>query len=208
MANDYASSTDAFGELPESSFSSSDYSNMANYVTVASRLIDAEVGRWDGFFYPTTDDVTRYYTGSGCDEQNIDEFVSITTLSVAESGGYSSSDYTAWSSTDYYTFPFNASVEGKPSYRLIVDEFSSKRGFYSYPKSVKVVGIFGYSATTHPLVAQACRTQAVRWFMRAKGGWQDKVNSESMGELRYQGISKLDGDICAMLHNLKIELDK
>lgn len=181
---------------------------MSNYVTTASRLIDAFVGRWAGFFYPTTDDVTRYYNGSGGAEQEIDEFASITSVSVAEQGGLSSSDYTAWTlDTHYVTKPYNATANGKPIYCLeLVDYNNTKAAFYSGQKSVKVVGIAGYSVAVPALIAQACRTQAVRWFMRAKGGWQDAGGNENMGTLRYKGAAELDGDIRAMLHPFVLEL--
>lgn len=208
MANDYTSSTDAFAEIPEGNYSSSDYANMANYVTVASRLIDGLFGRWDGFFYPTTDDVTRYYNGSGGIDQTIDEFASITSVSVAEQGGLASSDYTAWTeNTDYIVKPYNHTADGKPIYCLELVDFNGTKGaWYCGQKSVKVVGVAGYSIAVNSLVAQACKIQAVRWFMRAKGGWQDAGGNETMGTMRYKGAVELDGDIRAMLFPLILEL--
>lgn len=206
MTNDYTTSTDAFAEMPEGNYSTSDYANMAGYVTAASRLIDAFVGRWDGFFYPTTDDATRYYNGSGCEEQDIDEFAAITSVSVSESGLLSSSDYTLWGSSDYYVEPYNYAANGKPINKLVINWNGSKPGWYSYRKSVQVVGIAGYSVTIHPLIEQAAKIQAVRWFMRAKGGWQDVAGNENTGQLRYKGAVELDADIRAMLHPFVLEL--
>lgn len=177
---------------------------MANFVTVASRLIDREVGRWDGFFYPSTDDVTRYYDGSGGTEQRIDEFASITSVSVSENGSLSSSDYTGWTlNTDYITEPYNST----PIYKLAVaDNSGTKAVWYRYQKSVKVVGIAGYSTTPPDLVAQACKIQAVRWFMRAKGGYQDVQGNDEIGKRYYAGTTKLDPDVCLMLWSFKLEL--
>lgn len=206
MANDYTTSTDAFAEMPEGNYSTSDYANMGNYVTAASRLIDSIVGRWAGFFYPTTDEVTRYYNGSGCEEQDIDEFTSITSVSVSESGGLASTDYTAWGSSDYYVEPYNYAANGTPINKLVIDINGSKPGWYGYRKSVQVVGIAGYSVTIHPLIEQAAKIQAVRWFMRAKGGWQDVAGNENTGQLRYKGAVELDADIRAMLHPFVLEL--
>jgi len=116
MANDYTTSTDAFAQLTDSTSyqSSTDfYPVMDGLITAASRLIDREVGRRDGFFYPSTDAKTMYYNGSGDFEQKIDEFVSITTVSVAEQGGVASTSYTDWTeNTDYVTLPYNASNDG------------------------------------------------------------------------------------------------
>lgn len=210
MPNDYTTSTDAFAEMPEGNYSSSDYPNMANYVTAASRLIDLEVGRWEGFFYPTTDDVTKYYDGSGYTDQEIDEFVSITSVSVAETGGLASTDYTTWTlNTDYILEPYNAAAEGKPYYRLSLVFYQGTKGaFYQGQKSVRVVGVAGYASAVPAVVAQAARIQAARWFMRAKGGWQDTGGNSNLGEPRYKGTAELDGDIRALLHPLKIELDR
>jgi len=171
MANSYATIPETFADMSEGNYTSVDSPEVERFIIAASRLIDAEFGRWAGFFYPTTDDVTRYYDGSGGDEQEIDEFVSITSVSVAESGGTASTDYTLWGSTDYQVEPYNYVADGKPIKKLVIDINGSKPGWYGYRKSIKVVGIAGYSTTTAPLVAAACRLQAVRWFQRAKGGW-------------------------------------
>lgn len=206
MANDYTTAQKVFDEIPEGSFSALEMPNIATYVTAASRLIDLFVGRQEGFFYPTTDDATYYYDGSGCDEQYIDEFASITSVSVAEQGGTSSTDYTLWSSSDYLTEPYNATNKGKPIYKLVIDPNSNKFDFPRYRKAVKVIGIAGYSVSVNPLIAQATRIQAVRWAMRARGGWQDVSGNESMGQLRYKAITELDGDVRAMLHRFVLEL--
>ena len=139
-------------------------------------------------------------------ELEIDEFASITSVSVAESGGVSSTDYTLWSSTDYFTEPYNATNKGKPIHKLVVDGDGTKSAFDRYRKSVKVIGIAGYSTTVHPIIAQATRIQAVRWFMRSRGGWQDVSGNESMGYLRHKAMTELDGDIRGMLHTFVLEL--
>lgn len=208
MANNYTTSTDAFASVSEGNYSTSDYPEMDDFVTTASRFIDLEVGRWEGFFYPSTDDVTRYYDGSGCDEQEIDEFASITSVSVSESGGTSSSDYTLWGSSDYFVEPYNYSTLAKPITRLTIDINGSKPGWYRYRKSVQVIGAAGYATTTPKVIETACKIQAVRWFMRAKGGWQDETGNDEIGRHRYKGAVELDGDIRAMLHPFKLELDR
>ena len=217
MANDYTSSTDCFAELTDNTVyrSSSDYDTvfepaMAGFVTSASRLIDAEMGRWDGFFYPTTDTKTNYYDGSGLEEQEIDEFVSISSVSVAEQGGVASTDYTAWTeNTDYLTWPYNASNKGRPITRLDLDLIDgSKPGWYRYQKSVKVAGIPGYSATPPRLVVQACKRQAIRWFMQARQAYQDESASVELGQMVFKARTELDPDIKKMLWPLKLELDR
>lgn len=204
MANDYTSSTDCFDEIVEGNYSSSDYPQMATMVTATSRLVDREMGRWDGFFYPTTDDVTRYYDGSGLTEQDIDEFASITSVSVSEQGETASTGYTAWGSSDYFVWPYNKT----PTTKLIVDDNGSKPAWYMYRKSVKVVGIAGYSTSVPDVVAQACKMQAVRWFMRAKQGYADTGASVDIGGVTLKGQTQLDPDVKALLYPLKLELSK
>lgn len=207
MANDYTSSTDCFLEMVDSTgYSSSDYPQMATMVTAASRLIDSEFGRWAGFFYPTTDAVTKYYDGSGMDEQDIGEWASVTSVSVAEQGGTSSSDYTLWAATDYYVHPYNYSEEGKPIRKLVIDTNGTKLAFYAYRKAVKVVGVPGWSTAVPAVIAQACKMQAVRWFMRAKQAYQDTGASVEIGGITVRGMAQLDPDVKALLWPLKLEM--
>jgi len=213
MANNYTSSTDAFADLSDSTgyqTTTDYYPVMDGFVTAASRLIDREVGRWDGFFYPSTDTATYYYDGSGDLSIEIDEFVSISTVSVAEQGGVASTSYTAWTeNTDFLTWPYNASNKSRPITRLDIDEIDgSKAVWYAYQKAVKVVGIPGYASSPPDIVATACRMQAVRWFMRAKQGYQDTGANVEFGQMRFQGKLELDPDIKALLKPLKMELDR
>jgi hypothetical protein len=210
MTNDYTTSTDAFADIPEAGYSSSDYPSMATFVTSASRLVDREIGRWDGFFYPTSDSVDWYYDGSGEGEQEIDEFVSISAVAVSEEGSVSSTDYTSWTlNTDYITKPYNASGKGRPINHLEVVRFNgTKPVWYGYQKSVKVTGIPGYSSTPPDIVKQACKMQAVRWFMRAKQGYQDTGANLNIGGLSFSKSLELDPDIRQLLWSIKLELDR
>ena len=205
---DYTSSSDAFADISEGTYSSSDYPAMAGFVTVASRLIDADFGRRAGFFYPTTDSVSFYYDGSNAKCQTIDEFVSISAVAVAEQGGLSSTDYTAWTlNTDYIVKPYNYAAMGKPINALEIVFFNGvKAAFYGWQKSVLVTGIPGYSLTPPDLIVQATKTQSIRWFLRAKQGWQDTGANSEFGKQQYKGMAELDSDVRAMLWALKLEL--
>lgn len=205
MSNDYTSSTDAFADISEGSFSSSDYPVMSSLVTVASRRIDGIMGRWDGFFYPSTDEKTFYYDGSDDTVQDIDEFVSISGVAVAEQGGLASTDYVSWTpNTDYLTRPYNANVIGKPINKLEILSFNgTKFAFLNYQKSVKVTGIPGYSTTPPDIVVQACKIQAIRWFMAGRQSYQVIGSGDKASALDY---SQLDADIVSMLMPLILEL--
>jgi hypothetical protein len=56
------------------------------------------------------------------------------------------------------------------------------------------------------VVALACRIQAVRWFMRAKQGYQDTGVQAEIGGLTFSKKTELDPDIKQLLHPLKLEL--
>lgn len=208
MALDYTTSTDAFADIVEGTYTSSDYPAMASFVTAASRLIDREFGRWPGFFYPSTDDQTFYYDGSGESEQRIDEFVSITSVSMSEQGLIASTDYTAWIlNTDYMVWPYNYAALGVPITKLIIAPVvSGKSAFYGYYKGLKVVGVPGYSATPPDVIVQACKMQAIRWFMQAKAGYQDQGGNAEIGGLKFTVQNELDPEIKKLLHGLKLEL--
>jgi hypothetical protein len=101
MTHDYCATSDVLASMPDSGLNSSTdtgyTSALEMMITAASRLIDLEVGRWPGSFYPATTDETRYYDGSTCgDVQDIEDCVSITSVAVAETGGTAAADYTAW----------------------------------------------------------------------------------------------------------------
>jgi hypothetical protein len=214
VANNYTTTTDTFADIPESAFGTSTdtaYATaMDGFITTASRLIDLEFGRWEGFFYPTTDDKTYYYDGDGEYVQDIDEFASITTVSVSERGGLASTDYTDWTlNTDYITRPSNATNKGKPINQLeIASSGGTKGAWYAGQRSVRVVGIPGYSTTPPDVIEHACRMQATRWFMRAKQGYQDTGVTAEIGPMTFSRKLELDPDIKALLHPLKLELDR
>jgi len=179
---DYCTLAEVKALIPESGLASTtDYDvALSTLITAASRAIDQEVGRWDNYFYPSTDGVTRYYDGNGESKLWIDEFVSITSVSVSEQGSVSSTDYTLWAASDYITWPYNST----PIMRLDVDRWNgSKLYFDAYPKAVQVIGIPGYSATPPEIVNLACTEQVQRWWVEAKQNWQQSGADAEFGQI-------------------------
>ncbi len=203
---DYATTTDVKNQLVETLGSSTDESYdvlIASLLTTVSRLIDGYLGVEDNYFSATTD--TRYYDGNGMTEICIDNYVSISELAVAESGGVSSSDYIVWSSTDYFNYPYNASNKGKPYNKIIVDiENGSKEYIPAWSKAVKVTAAFGYSASPPADIKQACIIQTMRMFMRAKSAYQDAGMNAAAGQMFY--VKELDPDIKLLLNKYVMEL--
>jgi hypothetical protein len=198
---DYVKLQELKADLPDlDSGTLDDYDNvLAGMITAASRLIDKQVGGWDNYFYPSTSATIRYYDGSGEEEQNVDPMVSLSSVSVAESGGRGASDYTAWTlDTDYYVWPYNTTDTNDPIQMLIVDNDSGSKGvFYKGKKAVKVTGIFGYSETPPDDIKHACKITAMRWFMRSKQSYQDTSANAQLGQLLY--TKSLDPDVKELL---------
>jgi hypothetical protein len=198
MANNYIAIEDIKEHLPDSSLDgeTSYDAILTALITRASRAVDGLLKRKPGAFYASTDE-TRYYTGSGCAEQWIDELAAApTSVAVAETGDRTS--YTAWSSTDWYPWPVNALLDGMPYMRLDLDTlYGSKALWYRYPQSIKVVGPFGFSAAVPSEIEEACIIQVVRWFKRGHQGFQDVGAIADLGQLKY--VKKLDPDMETML---------
>ena len=68
--------------------------------------------------------------------------------------------------------------------------------------TLKVTGVFGWSATPPADIEQACKIQAVRWFMRAKQGYQDAGANVNLGEMYF--MKELDPDVKTILQRYKI----
>jgi len=203
---DYVTVAEVKADMPDSDIGSlSDYDTVINeMITAASRLIDREVGGWTDYFDAGTTDTTRYYDGSGEQEQWVDPMVELTSVSVSEGGGRCSTCYTDWTlDTDYYVWPYNYSGIGKPIEKLIVDNDSGSKGnFYSVRKGVKVTGRFGYSDSPPDDIVQAVKITVMRWFMRSKQAYQDTSASAQLGQLMY--TKSLDPDVIELLRPYKI----
>jgi hypothetical protein len=169
---------------------------LPDYITRASRMIDRALGKWDNYFYPITVDETRYYT-SGDDCLDIDEAVSITSIAVSEGGEVTSSGYTSLAATDWYAWPYNYAAKAEPIRRIELDTVNGNYySFYGYPKGVKIVGVFGYSATPPEDIKQACIIQATSLFMQEKQGWRDASASAELGQMVYTaGIHPVANEI-------------
>lgn len=107
-----------------------------------------------------------FYTAPRPTRMLVDDLLSISSLKTDEDGDRVYE--ITWSPTDYDLYPPNAAVSdaGAQPYWEIR---SSPLGNYRFPYTalgVQVTGSFGYSATTPPLVAEACLAQT-GMFMRA-----------------------------------------
>lgn len=202
MTNSYCLVADVLDATPDVEWGTTYELILDALITRASRAIDGYLKRKPGAFYVTADE-TRYYQGTGRVEQWIDELAAApTSVAVAESGVLTS--YTAWSATDYLLWPYNAIVDGRPYIRLDVDVVNgTKSCWYKYPKSVKVIGKFGFSTVVPDEVAQATIIQCVRWFKRGQQAFQDTGATVDLGFFRF--ARRLDQDVEAILSEAKFQ---
>lgn len=208
MANDYCTLAELKADLIDSGLaSSSDYDTvLTDMITAASRLIDREAKRKPGAFaMASTDEETRYYTGSGCAEQWVDELASAPSyVGMSEDGKLQSTDYTTVSSTDYFLWPDNASEDEKPYHRIDLDNINGAFSvFYTFRRGVKITGVFGYALSTAipSDINKAAIITASRWFKRAQQGYQDSGAVPELGQLRY--TKAIDPDVEEILAHYK-----
>lgn len=132
-----------------------DDTRLQSVLDATDQLINNYCERPTGFIASTQ---TRYYTAERGDFCLIDDLISLTTLQTDNDGD--GTYETTWSGTDYILAPRNAANNNQP-----YNEIDTAPGF---PKvfpveylGVKVVGSFGYKATTAPeAVRQAALIQA------------------------------------------------
>ena len=160
-------------------------------VEVASRAIEQLTGRR---FYRNGTDETRTYTSRETDVFECpDDIGSITTLKTDEDGDRVYE--TLWTTDDYDTEPYNASLDGLPFARLRV----TPAGTYAFPtvrRGVQIVGKFGYAATTPQPVKAACLILLTRIFRR-KDTPYGTAGPSSIGLVTLIGES--DPDVQALL---------
>jgi hypothetical protein len=165
--------------------------DMEATITAVSRLIDQQTHRR---FYTTDSDETRYYTA---DERNYlmpgDDIISITAL-YTDNDGNRTYEYT-WAATDYDLCPVNAALDGEP-YTWLETAPNGDYVFPSTPRGVKVVGKFGYSATTPALVKEACLLQCQRVWKRRDAPF-GVTGPNEFGQQTV--ITRLDPDVVVLL---------
>lgn len=226
-ANDYATLAEMKAHLPDLAGTLSDGSRdviLTSLLTRASRLVDRATNRKPGAFYITADS-TLYFdsprssgvsygginTGQGYGEiaqsdsyparrLRIGELADVPT-SVAVTTNGDITNYTAWASTDYIMWPYNAVDFGEPYRAIDIDMLNgSQRTWYWFRKAIKIVGPFGYSRTVPDYIKELAIIQAARWYKRGQLAFQDRVGlSDSTGSIAY--MNAIDQDLKSGLDN-------
>jgi len=163
-------------------------------ISAASRGIDNVTGRR---FHADTADATRYYTPSNPYTVEIDDLFHLTSVKVDTTGGgvYS----TTWTlNTMFALEPLNAEADGKPWERIRLNPNGGQR-FYYYPRSVQVIGKFGWEEIPDE-VRQAATIIASRLIGRARSSPHGVVALGMDGEA--VRIARFDPDITFLLGDL------
>lgn len=199
MANNYCSITEVIELMPDTGLSAGDYDALLTVsIERASRMIDKEVGRWEGYFHPSTAYTIRYYDGNGDAELRIDEAISISEVAFDIDYAFT---YTALGSTDWYAHPYNRT----PIKSICLDLNNGEYGtFDEEPKFVRVTGVFGYSATPPADVKLACAMQAVRYFRRGLQAFRDTGAGEAQGSQTFPDF--IDPEVRRILAHYVTEL--
>jgi hypothetical protein len=174
--NDYATLAELKAKLDITD--TNDDSELQSILAAISRVIDEMTGR---FFYRETQ--TRYYTAESGDHLQVDDLVSVTTLSTDENDDrvYERT----WSAADYDLWPYNAALHSKPYNEIQI----APTGSYSFPtgaKSVKLIAMFGW-----PAVPNAIKDACLLWSERV---WKRRdaifgvMGSIETGMIRISGV--------------------
>ena len=164
-------------------------------IATASRQIDDYCGRF--FYFDGTQGApaTRYYTPTDWWELPVDDFTAIT--EIATDDQFNQTYTTIWATTDRVFEPVNNPSRGWPMNRIVgVDSYFFPRFI---PQSVRVKGVFGWSAVPYE-VKTAAKIQASRLFLRNQSPF-GIAGSTDIGTVRLS--SKLDPDVEALLRPLR-----
>ncbi len=175
-------------------FSFADYdAQMA--ISAASQGIDQYTGRRFSLDADTTS--VRYYTPRELRYVNVDDIVSVATVSVDYDGD--GVFETVWAlNTDYVLEPLNAAADGWP-YETIRVHPRSRQWLPQYPRSVKVQAQFGWPVAAPQNIKEATTILATRLLRRAREAPFGVVGLgiDSTGVR----ISRTDPDVCFLLDN-------
>lgn len=164
-------------------------------IATASRMVDDYTGR---FFYKDGTSLapaTRYYTPESAWVLPTDDFVSIS--EIASDDNFNRTYDSVWTATDSMFEPVNNPSRGWPMTRILA--VGSYIFPFTLPQSVRVKGIFGWSAIPYE-VNMATMIQASRLFVRRQSPF-GIAGSPEMGTVRLS--ARLDADVEALLRPMR-----
>lgn len=180
MINAYVTLAQVIAYNPENELSTSTTWNtlITTLCTNCSRAFDTLTFRQPGAYF-VTDDATNYYDGippTATDfitTKIVDEIAAApTSVSVSMSGDPSA--FVALSSADYFMQPYNATNSGKPYTKIALNMISGAyKAWPCLPRSIQVVGKFGYSTSVPADVQEAILMYVTRLFKKVQQNYQE-----------------------------------
>lgn len=164
-------------------------------ITAASRMIDNYTER---FFYrdgTTQSPVYRYYTPQDISVLMIDDIYSIS--QVAIDAAFDQTYSTVFATSDYLVEPVNAPRKGWPYTRILAT--GSYIFPYPLPQSVRVQGVWGWSAVPSE-VSMATLIQASRLFARRQSPF-GIAGAPDLGVVRLS--ARLDADVEVLVKDFR-----
>lgn len=160
-------------------------------VTAASRMVDDYTERFFFVNGSVGSPVTRYYTPLDSYTVNIDDITYVSEIATDDNFDFTYG--TVWSTTDYMVEPINNPIKSWPYNRVIaIGRYIFP---YQFPQSLRVKGVWGYSAVPAE-VNMATLIQSSRIFGRRQSPF-GIAGSPEMGTVRL--YSRLDADVEVLL---------
>lgn len=161
---------------------------LGTVITAASRNVDSMCNR----FFSTGSTEVRYFTADCSTVIDIDDLVSVTSLTTDLDGDRVYE--TTWATTDYDLEPYNAVKYAFP-YTKISMAPNGRYGFPTLRKSIAIDAVWGWAAIPAP-ISEATILMTIRWFKR-KDSPYGIAGSNELGQIQMMPSS--DPDIKAML---------
>lgn len=164
------------------------------YIEVASRKIDHHCNVAPGAFVGETQ--TRYYTANDSYCLVVDNLLDVASATgLLTDNGFNRSYSATWATTAYDLYPYNATLDGVPYWKIETVATSSNCFPVGQPRGVKITGTFGYSREVPTEVKEACLLLISRYMTR-KGSDYGTVGGGDVGVFR---ISPMDPDVMKLL---------
>lgn len=194
MTANYATVDEAKAQRGLTPGDTADDATLARLIEVASRKIDNHCNVAPGAFLGETQ--TRYYTAHDSYCLVVDNLLAIaSSTGLLTDNGYNRNYSATWPPTAYDLYPYNATLDGVPYWRIDLVVTSTNVFPAGRQRGVKITGTFGYSREVPAEVKEACLLLISRYMTR-KGSDFGTIGGGDIGIFR---ISPMDPDVMELL---------
>ena len=167
------------------SLSAGQSASISSWITAVQRYID----NYTHCKFEQVVGETRYFDGNGLTELVLDEFISLTSVTVLEVDGTTLQTLTEGDDQDFITYPYNETTK----FRIILQPSSAIGYFPSRRKSVKIVGTWNNS-TAVPADIELVANMLLADMISDAGSNGKEIASESLGgySISYNNNASID----------------